>query len=406
MPGPLAGVRVLEIANMIAGPSAAALLADLGAEVTKVEPPTGDILRGAHRPFRPGAEDDGPLPDPWWHLDNRGKRSIAVDLGRAEGSEVVHRLARLCDVVLTNLTDDRRARYRLDAADIHTVNPGAVYALVTGYGTVGPWAGRPAYDMTAFFARGGVSSLIGEPGAPPPAFRPGQGDHTTALALLAGILAALRERDRTGVGQVVDVSLYRVAAWTIASDLSVALLDGAQPARVGREAWPSPLTCRFRCADGAWLALCMPGPRDHWPAFCAALGRPEWVEDPRFATPAARAQHAVELVGACDDVLAAADRATWAALLDAAGLVWSPVQDLPEVVTDRQADALGLWADMEDGATGATFRTVAAPFDLPRADVAVRGPAPGLGEHSRAVLEAAGFSAEAADELFRTGVVR
>jgi crotonobetainyl-CoA:carnitine CoA-transferase CaiB-like acyl-CoA transferase len=407
MGAPLTGVRVLEVANMIAGPSAGALLADLGAEVVKVEPPTGDILRGAHRPLEgPAAEAAGAAPDPWWQLDNRGKRSIAVDLAHADGVDVVHRLVVPADVFLTNLTDERRRRYGLTAGDVHARNPAAVYALVTGYGSVGPWAGRPAYDMTAFFARGGPSSVVGDPGGPSPAFRPGQGDHTTALALLAAVLAALRERDRTGAGQVVDVSLYGVAAWTIASDLSVTLLDGAQPPRPRRERWPSPLTCRFRCADSRWIALCMPGPRDFWPAFCAAVERPDWMEDPRFATPATRAEHAEILIAACDEVLASADRATWARRFDDAGLVWAPVHELPEVVADPQAEALGLWAGVEDPATGAAFRTVAAPFAVPTADVAVRGPAPRLGEHTRVVLEEAGLDPAAVDDLLRRGVVR
>ncbi len=408
MGGPLEGTRVLEVANMIAGPSAGALLADLGADVIKVEPPTGDILRGAHRPLEgdAGSTDGagGEPPDAWWHLDNRGKRGIAVDLTIDDGVGVVHRLAAGCDVVLTNLTDDRRARYRLTAADVHSVNPAAVYAVVTGYGAVGPEAGRPAYDMTAFFARGGLSSLIGEPGAPPPMFRPGQGDHTTALALLAGILAALRERDRTGTGQVVDVSLYRVAAWTIASDLSVSLLDGAQPPRFTRQRWPNPLTCRFRCADDRWLALCMPGPRDFWPAFCVAVDRAHWLDDPRFSTPAARGQHAEELMAACDEALAAADRDTWAQRFDAAGLVWAPVHTLPEVVADPQAEALGVWSGLEDH-DGTPFRTVSAPFELSTAEVGVRGPAPRLGEHTRALLDETGLDAATIDDLLARGVV-
>jgi crotonobetainyl-CoA:carnitine CoA-transferase CaiB-like acyl-CoA transferase len=399
---PLEGVRVLEVANMIAGPSAGALLADLGAEVTKVEPPGGVIHRGAHPPAA-GPEGQR-VPDAWWHLDNRGKRGIVVDLTTTEGVAVVHRLAAGADVFLTNLTDERRVRYRLTADDVLAANPAAVYALVGGYGTEGPLGGRPAYDMTAFFARGGVQGLLGEPTGPPPAFRPGQGDHTTALALLAAVLAALRQRDRTGEGQVVEVALYQVAAWTISSDLSVSLLDRTQPTRPTREHWPNALTCRFRCADGRWVALCMPGPRDYWPAFAECVGRPEWADDERYRTPAGRLAHAAELMAEVDACFATADRDTWTERLDAAGLTWAPVHELPEVIEDPQARALGLFTRVDDPVAGC-FETVAAPFHLRSADVGVRGPGPALGEHTRAVLREVGYTPSEIDELVTRGAV-
>ena len=288
---------------MIAAPSSTALMADMGADVVKIEPPTGDILRNAHRPLGEGA-GAGPHPDPYFTIDNRGKRSVVVDLTRDEGVEVVHRLAEGADIFLTNLTDDRRARYRLTPEPLLARNPRLVYTLLTGYGTNGPLAGKPGYDWTSFFARGGLSSLLVEPGQPPPAFRPGQGDHTTALALLASTLAALRDRDQTGRGQVVEVALYQVAAWTLASDLSVALVDGSNPATPARGDWPSPLTCRFRCADDRWIAFCMPGPRDFWDAFSVVLDRPDWVLDGRFNTPEGRLANAGELIAECDSIFA------------------------------------------------------------------------------------------------------
>ena len=389
---------------MIAAPSATALMADLGADVVKVEPPTGDILRNAHRLFGPAA-GPGPLPDAYFTLDNRGKQSIAVDLARPEGATVVHRLAEQADIFLTNLTDERRERYRVTSADVLAVNPTIVYTLLTGYGTSGPLAGKPAYDWTAFFARGGVSSVIGEPGAPPPGFRPGQGDHTTALALLASTLAALRERDRTGVGLVVEVALYQVAAWTMASDLSVTLVDGSQPHRPDRSEWPSPLTCRFRCGDGRWIAFCMPGPRDFWDSFCVALDRPEWTFDDRFETAESRMANAALLISLCDEAFAAAPREHWADRFDEAGLVWAPSHTLPEVVNDPQSAALGMFEMVHDPTVAAPFRTVAAPFHILGADVAVRGPAPALGAHSRSVLGAAGFDDDEVARLLNAGVV-
>ncbi len=381
---PLSGVRVIEVANMIAGPSAGALMADLGADVIKVEPPTGDILRGAHRVFGPGA-GPGPHPDPYFTVDNRGKRSVAADLSQPDGVALVHRLVGSAEIFLTNLTDERRARYHLMPADLAPHNPTLVYASVGGYGSVGPDAGKPGYDWTAFFARGGVSALLGEPGAPPPAFRPGQGDHTTALALLAAVLAALRQRDATGAAQEVEVALFQVAAWTLASDLSVSLVDGTQPPKPARAQWPNPLTCRYRCADDRWVALCMPGPRDYWDNVCVALDRIEWTMDDRYRDVPTRLEHAAEIIALMDTALAEQPRHEWARRFDEAGVIWAPVQTLPELIADPQAEAMGLFQTIDDPANGLHFRTVAAPFHLRGVDLSVRGPAPALGQHTAEV---------------------
>jgi len=397
MVAPLSGVRVLEVANMIAAPGAAAIMADLGAAVVKVEPRSGDILRGLV--LGPDVE-----PDPWFELDNRGKQGLAVELGDAEGVEVVHRLATEADIFVTNLTRERQERFSLSAEVLHTVAPTLIHTSLTGYGTSGPEADRLAYDMTAFFARGGIQSLVTEPGGPPAAFRPGQGDHTASLSILAAVLAALRLRDQTGEGQTVEVALMHVAAWTISSDLSATLVTGANPELHERATWPSPMTCRFRCADDRWVALCMPGPKDFFGAFARTLGHEEWLEDARFATPEARRDHAKELIAACDVAFAAASRDDWTLRLDAAGLTWAPVQTAEELASDPQAEALGVLHLMEDHQAG-PFHTVNAPFAIKGADFGVRGPAPSLGEHSRLILADAGFDSEAIDHLVSQGTV-
>lgn len=393
---PLAGVRVLEVANMIAAPSMAALMADLGASVVKVEPLTGDILRNS--------VIDGSGPDPYFELDNRGKRGIAVDLSNPEGVALVHRLAQTADVLVTNLTADRMAKYSLSAEDLASVAPRCIHASLSGYGTRGDDAGRLAYDMTAFFARGGVQSLVSDPDGAPPAFRPGQGDHTSALALLAATLAALRLRDMTGQVAPVEVALMQVATWTIASDLAVTLVAGTGPERWPRSDWPSPLTCRFRCSDDRWIALCMPGPRDFWPAFAECLGHPEWVDDPRFATIVARRDNSSTLIAECDVIFASEPRDRWAPRLDAAGLTWGPVQSVESLIDDPTLHELGGLHLIDDHPSG-PFHTVAAPFRLRGADVTIRGRAPELGEHTRIVLAEAGLTAAEIESLIADRIV-
>lgn len=392
--GPLAGVRVLDAAGMIAGPSTAALMADFGADVIKLEPPQGDLLRGMI-----GVEEG---PDPWWQLDNRGKRGVSIDLTRSEGVAAAHAIAATCDVFLTNLTSERQARYQLRPDDLRADHPELIHATITGYGSTGPDKDRLAFDHTAFFSRGGVLDIMGEPGAPPGG-RAGQGDHTTALALLSSILLALRERDLSGEGQAIEVALMQIAIWTLGSDISVGLATGEMPAPRMRIETPSPLVTRFQCGDGKWINFCMPGDR-HWPAFTQMLGREEWLDDPRFATAEDRVDHAPELILACDEVLATADRDTWAKRCDAAGLTWGAIQSLPEVVADPQAAELGVFADV-DG-LDRPFRTIDAPMHLPGSESGVRGRAPEQGEHTVTVLREAGLSAPEIEALLAAGVVQ
>lgn len=394
---PLSGVRVLEVANMIAAPGAAAMMADLGAEVIKVEPLSGDILRGLVL-----GPDIGP--DPWFELDNRGKRDIAVNLGDTKGRELVHRLADAADIFLTNLTVARQEKFEMTAEHLHNVVPNIIHASLTGYGADGPEADRLAYDMTAFFARGGIQSLVREPGGGPAAFRPGQGDHTSSLSILASVLAALRLRDQTGEGQTVEVALMHVAAWTIGSDITTTLVTGHNPELFARPTWPSPLTCRFQCADSRWVAFTMPDRVRFWPGFCRALGRPDWIDDERYNNPEGQAEHAVDLIAACDEIFATADLAEWTERLDTEHLTWAPVQSPEDIAADPQAEALGILHLVEDHPDGAYF-TVNAPFKIRDANVGIRGRAPQLGEHSREILLGSGLDETEIDTLIAEGVV-
>ncbi len=402
MVAPLDGVRVVEVANWMAAPGAAAMMADMGADVVKVEPLRGDAMRGATRqPKVPEGQD--PI-DAAFEMDNRGKRSIAVALNQERGAELVRRLAGGADVFLCNLLPARQTRFGLDAAALHGLNPRLVHATLTGYGPGGPDAARPGYDLTAFFGRGAVLDAMSEPDNPaPPRLRPAQGDHTAALALFGGVLAALRMVEATGEGQVVDVSLLGSAAWSMSSDLAGTLVDGVTPTPQGRIARPHALHGGFRCADRRWILLFMPEPH-WWPRFCDAVGRPEWIEDERFASFGARARNMPELTRLMDEVFATRALKEWCALFDERGFIWGPASTVSEFAADEQAAADGLFPEIGDP-SGRRFRTVRAPMRLQSGDVGPRGPAPRIGEHTDAVLTDLGITGDELASLAGDGVV-
>lgn len=400
---PLDDVRVVEIDNWMAAPSAGAILSDLGADVVKVEPLRGDPMRTMGRPVKTAGSLKGF--DATFDVDNRGKRSIAVDLDAPDGQALVRLLCERAQVFLCNLLAPRQARFGLDPATLLTHNPRLVHATLTGYGTSGPESWRPGYDVTAFFGRSGLYDALreGDDGIVPMA-RPAQGDHTTGLALAGAILAALRLAERSGVGQVVETSLYETAVWTQASDYAVTAIDGAPVRRRTRKQLIAPLGNRYPCGDGKWVVLNMP--EDHWwPRFCPVVDRPEWVDDPRFATTKGRFDHMAELVELIDEALSARSRDEWAARFDAAGLIWGPALSLDEVVRDGQAEALGLFPTIEHPDRGA-YRSVSIPMRFHTAPVGPKGPAPAVGAHTRAVLADAGLAASDIDDLVARGVVR
>jgi crotonobetainyl-CoA:carnitine CoA-transferase CaiB-like acyl-CoA transferase len=400
MVAPLEGIKVVEIANWLAAPAATAMMRDLGADVVKVEPPEGDVLRGIVEAIYPGKYAINPV----FEVDNRGKRSVTVALDHAEGPGVVHALVREADVVLTNLTGPRMARYQLGAAEVHALNPRAVHVSLTGYGSRGPDASRPGFDYAAFWARSGIMGLIGEPESAPMMCRSAQGDHTTSLNLLASTLAALRLRDLTGEGQSVEVTLQGTGIWTIAMDVSAALAVPEQPPRHDRARPVNPIWNTYAMADGRWVLLVMPAPDAYWPSFCEMVGRPEWVSDPRYDTLQHRAAHAEDLTAQIAAMFVAEGAAYWGPRLDEYGLIWAPVADLPEVVADPQLEAMEAFVSVDYGAAG-TQRTLNTPFTIWGADVRVRGRAPELGEHSAEVLAEAGLSEVEVAELAAKGVL-
>src|SRR3989454_780215 len=390
MAGPLAGVKVLELGIWVAVPSAAVVLADWGADVIKIEAPEGDPLRGLAAtglvPFQPEV-------NPAFQLDNRGKRSIVLDLRRAEGRAAAHALVSRVDVFLSNLRPQKLVALGMDYATLRAVNERLVYAGLTGYGTAGPERERAAFDYAAFWARAGIMASLGEPEGPPPTQRPGMGDHMTGLGLAGAIAAALFARERSGIGQEIGMSLFASGIWMLASDIQAAITTGYCHTPGGRRAAPNPLFNFYRTSDGRWLHLVMLQPDRHWRAFCRAVGREDLVDDPRFASAPVRFQHCRELIAILDPLFAARPLAEWAEALDGADCYWGKVQTVEEVSHDAQAEAIGAFADtaLPDGRP---LRVVKSPVAFGATPSTVAGPAPELGQHTEEVLLEAGFGWE------------
>jgi crotonobetainyl-CoA:carnitine CoA-transferase CaiB-like acyl-CoA transferase len=400
---PLEGITVIEVDSYMAAPSTGAILADMGARVIKVEPLSGDPMRGIGRP----AKIEGKLKgyDFGFDVTNRGKESIAVALDTPRGVEVVHKLVENAQVFLCNLLPHRQTRFALDPESLKAVNPGLVHATLTGYGTNGPDALRPGYDVTAFFGRSGLYDAMrdGDEGVVPMA-RPAQGDHTAGLALLACILAALRITERTGEFQLVETSLYETAIWTQATDFATTAVDRAPVRRRPRGGELTPATNRYPCGDGKWIVLNQLGP-DSFDKLCKALEKPEWLIDERFVDGRSRYRNMAVLVEAIDVVLANKGRDEWGVIFDANNIVWGPVMSLDEVPEDPQAQAIDMFPNMQHPELG-TYQTVRAPMRFFNAEVKPGGPAPVLGENTLEVLRSVGIEGEEMQELVQLGCVK
>lgn len=402
MTKPLDDITVVEIDSWMAAPSAAAILADLGARVIKIEPLSGDPMRNMGRP--PKIEDDIKDHDFQFDVDNRGKESIQLDLTQDAAVEIVHKLCATAEVFVCNLLPKRQEKYRLDPGSLREVNAKIVHATLTGYGTTGPEAWRPGYDVTAFFARSGLYDAMREgPDGIVPMARPAQGDHTTGLALVSAILAALRQAERTGEAQTVETSLYEAAVWTQATDYAVTAVDKAPLRKRARQEQLSPTANRYPCGDGNWISFNMPEPF-WWPRFCDALGKPEWKEDERFKEARDRYRAMESLVPMIDEVFMSRSRDEWGAIMDEHGIIWAPVLGVHEVATDPQAEAIGLFPEIEIENKG-RYRTVRIPMKFHDFDALPSKPAPELGANTSDVLNQLGYDAASIEELRQLKVI-
>ncbi len=403
MTAPLENITVVEVDNWMAAPSTGAILADLGARVIKIEPVEGDPMRDTGR--SPKVEnDDLKNYDLQFDVDNRGKQSVCINLTDPAGVSLVHKMCVSADIFMCNLLSQRQEKYRFDPATLLEVNPKLVHATLTGYGTSGPEAWRPGYDVTAFFGRSGLYDAMreGSDGIVPMA-RPAQGDHTTGLALLGAILAALRLAEKTGEGQIVETSLFETAVWTQATDYATSSVDLAPVRQRARNQMLLPTANRYPCGDGKWVVFNMPE-ASAWPKFCKAIGRGSWVDEERFVDPKSRFRLMHEIVPMVDEALSAKTRDEWGEIFDAAGLIWGPVLGLHEVPEDSQAEAINLFPTLDHETLG-QYRTVNIPMRFQSADVKPRSRSPLLGEHTYNVLQDFGVSDSEIESLTQQGVI-
>jgi crotonobetainyl-CoA:carnitine CoA-transferase CaiB-like acyl-CoA transferase len=399
----LDGIKVIETAGVYAGPIAGRLLADWGADVIHVEPPiTGDIAR-SESPKRLGKAI---VSDINYRLENynRNKRSVTLDLSQEGAREVIYKLLEKADVFLSNFRPREQVKFKLEYETLSQLNPGLICANVTGYGRKGPDSNFPGYEFTSYFPRSGMLHVLQVPGSRPIQPPLGLGDNVAGLALAYGIMTALFLRDRTGVGQEVDVSLFHAGIYALSLDVAGALVTGQDRQQVERKDIGNVMVNPYRTKDERWLFLGVSQPDLYWSRFCRAIEREDLEHDPRFSSFEPRIENHVTLFEILETVFLSRTLEEWKVRLNEAGLPWAPVQNLPEVAADPQARANEYFVSY-DHPTYGYIEGVANPVKLSKVPETLRMPAPELGQHTEEVLLEHGYTWQDIARLKEQGII-
>ena len=392
------GLKVVDLASFIAGPGAAVILSDFGADVIKVEPPTGDMWRIGYKiPPQPRAKDNYA-----WHLNNRNKRGLVLDLKSPNAAEVLERLVKWADVLIVNTPHPARKKLKLEYDDVIAWNPRLIYADLTGYGDNGPDANLPGFDLTAYWSRSGLLSMTRDAGAPPTWPVAGSGDHATAVGLFSAIVLGLYRRERTGSGSYVTTSLLAEGVWSAGVHIAGALAGGTFYPLHDRKSPANAAMNPYQTSEGAWFLLAVTP--DKLPALVTAIGRPDLLTAPRFSDPAKQAASAPQLREILDDAFSKQPMAHWREVFDKAHITYGAVLEPLDVVTDPQLQANNIVVPLE-GAGGKLAFTVSSPMQVHGVAKVPAKRAPELGEHNAQILEELGFNAAQIESLRASGTV-
>jgi crotonobetainyl-CoA:carnitine CoA-transferase CaiB-like acyl-CoA transferase len=392
------GLKVVDLASFIAGPSAAVILSDFGAQVIKVEPPSGDLWRIGHKiPPQPQSDDAYP-----WHLSNRNKRGMALDLKSPSAQQVLEKLVKWADVLIVNTPHPARKKLKLEYDDVARWNSRLIYADLTGFGEKGPDSELPGFDITSYWARSGLLSMTRDAGAPPTWPVAGSGDNATAVGLYSAIVTALYRRERTGTGSYVTTSLLAEGVWSASVSIQAALCEARFFAPHDRKSPANAALNVYRASDGAWFVLLVTP--DKLTAVAKAIGRADLLTDPRFADPAKLVTNMPQLAGILDEVFSAQPMAHWYEVFNGVHVTFGVVRGPQEVINDPQLRANDIIVPLE-GAGGKLTSTISSPIQVHGVAKAPARRAPGLGEHNDEVLKQLGFSTNEIDGLRASGAI-
>ncbi len=391
------GLKVVDLASFIAGPSAAVILSDFGADVIKVEPPSGDYWRHANQiPPQPYAKD------PYqWHLQNRNKRGLALDLKSPGARPILEKLVKWADVLIVNTPHPGRKRLKLEYEDVVQWNPRLIYADVTGFGDKGPDAELPGFDITSYWARSGLLSMTRDAGAPPTWPVAGSGDNATAVGVYSAIVTALYRRERTGKGSYVTTSLLAEGIWSASVSIQGAL-SGAKFYGLHDRKNPANAALNvYQAADGTWFVLLVTP--DKVQAVAKAIGRADLLTDPRFS-PANLVANMPQLAAILDEVFAAQPMAHWYEVFNNVHVTFGAVRDPQEVINDPQLRANDIVVPLQ-GAGGNLASTISSPIQVHGVTKVSAKRAPELGEHNEEILQELGFDTKQIDSFLASGTV-